>query len=155
MKLARTVAIPALTFFLLLLALSLFNLADTRWQRARNTPPGQFYLGYGKHMHLNCSGAGTPTVVIEAGASANSPGWQGVQSQLSRLARVCTYDRAGHGWSEPRTGSRDAETIGREHHSLLDLAGVKGPLAVAGHSAGGLYVREYSREFPAGIAEWR
>jgi preprotein translocase subunit SecG len=80
MKLARTVAIAALTFFLLLLALSLFKLADTRWQRARNTAPGQFYLVYGKQMHLNCSGAGTPTVVIEAGASANSPGWQGVQS---------------------------------------------------------------------------
>jgi preprotein translocase subunit SecG len=58
MKLARTVAIAALTFFLLLLALSLFKLADTRWQRARNTAPGQFYLVYGKQMHLNCSGAG-------------------------------------------------------------------------------------------------
>jgi Predicted hydrolases or acyltransferases (alpha/beta hydrolase superfamily) len=152
MKLARTVAVVALPFLLVLLAFSLFNLAAARWQYARNPAPGQFYLVYGKQMHLNCSGAGTPTVVIEAGASANSLGWQAVQSQLSRLTRVCTYDRAGHGWSEPRTGLRDAETIVRELHSLLELAGVKGPLVLAGHSAGGLYVREYSREFPADIA---
>jgi pimeloyl-ACP methyl ester carboxylesterase len=124
MKLARMVAIPALTFFLLLLALSLFKLADTRWQRAKHgTRP--VLSGVRKANAPELLGAGTPTVVIEAGASANSPGWQGVQSQLSRLTRVCTYDRAGHGWSEPRTGLRDAETIGRELHSLLDLAGVK------------------------------
>jgi len=120
MKLARTAAIATLTIFLLLLALAFWNVTAARWKRARNPAPGQLYLVYGKQMHLNCSGSGAPTVVIEAGASANSLGCQGVQSQLSRLTRVCTYDRAGHDWSEPRTGSRDAETIVRELHSLLE-----------------------------------
>jgi len=53
-------------------------------------------------MHLHCSGAGLPSIVIEAGASADWLGWQGVQPKLSHLTRVCTYDRAGHGWSQPQ-----------------------------------------------------
>jgi len=98
-------------------------------------------------MHLYCSGDGSPTVLIEAAASADWLAWQGVQSKLSAFTRVCSYDRAGHGWSEPRSGTRDAETIVRELHKLLDTAGVPRPLLLAGHSAGGLYVREYVREF--------
>ena len=68
------------------------------------------------------------------------------------MTRVCTYDRAGHGWSEPRGGPRDAETIAGELHTLLDEAGVARPLVLAGHSAGGLYVREYAQRFPAEVA---
>jgi hypothetical protein len=67
---------------MLLLALSLWNLAVTKWQHAHNPPPGNFYSVGGRQMHLYCSGTGSPTIVIEAGASANSLGWQGVQSQL-------------------------------------------------------------------------
>jgi pimeloyl-ACP methyl ester carboxylesterase len=89
---------------------------------------------------------------MEAAASAPWSLWRKVQPELSQITRVCSYDRAGHGWSEPRKGSRDAETIVRELHSLLDKAGVKGPFVLAGHSAGGLYVREYAREFPAEVA---
>ena len=58
----------------------------------------------------------------------------------------------GMAGGEPRKGPRDAETIVRELHSLLDKAGVKRPFVLAGHSAGGLFVREYAREFPADVA---
>jgi len=137
---------------LLVLALSLWNLAVAQWQHAHNPVPGNFYSLNGRLMHLYCSGTGSPTIVIEAGASANSLGWQGVQPKLSLLTRVCTYDRAGHGWSQPRAGPRDAEAIARELQALLEQAGVPRPLVLTGHSAGGLYVREYAREFPAQIA---
>jgi pimeloyl-ACP methyl ester carboxylesterase len=103
-------------------------------------------------MHLCCSGTGSPTIVIEAAASADWLGWQGVQPKLSQSTRVCTYGRAGHGWSQPRAGPRDAEAIARELHALLDQAGVQRPLVLTGHSAGRLYVREYAREFPAEVA---
>jgi len=149
---ARLVGILAGFCLLLLLALSLWNLAATKWQHARNPVPGNFYSIEGRQMHVFCSGTGSPTIIIEAGASANSLGWQGLQTQLSPLTRVCTYDRAGHGWSEPRSGPRDAQTIVRELHALLDRAGVRRPLVLAGHSAGGLYVREYAREFPMEVA---
>jgi pimeloyl-ACP methyl ester carboxylesterase len=149
---ARAMGILAGVFVLLLLALSLWNLAVTKWQHRRNAVPGNFYSVEGRQMHIYCAGTGSPTIVIEAASSANSLGWQAVQLQLAQLTRVCTYDRAGHGWSEPRSGPRDAEAIARELHALLDEAGVQRPLVLAGHSAGGLYVREYAREFPGEIA---
>ena len=103
-------------------------------------------------MHIDCSGTGSPAIVMEAAASAPWSLWRKVQPGLSKITRVCSYDRAGHGWSEPRKGPRDAEAIVRELHLLLDKAGVKRPFVLAGHSAGGLYVREYAREFPAEVA---
>jgi pimeloyl-ACP methyl ester carboxylesterase len=136
---------------LLLLAGFLSNLAVATWQHLRNPVPGSFYTVDGRVMHLFCTGAGPQTVVIEVAASADWLGWQGVQPRLSQLTRVCTYDRAGHGWSEPRQGPRDAEAIVRDLHALLDRAGVPRPLVLTGHSAGGLYVREYAREFPGDV----
>ena len=66
-----------------------------------------------------------------------------------RLTRVCTYDRSGLGWSEPRDGPQDSETIARRLHILLNEAGVPRPLLLVGHSGGGLYIREYTRQFHA------
>jgi len=136
----------------LTLALALWNLAVTEWKHKHNPTPGKFYTVEGRQMHIDCSGTGSPTVVLEAAASAPWSEWRKVQPGLSRITRVCSYDRAGHGWSEPRNGSRDAETIVGELRSLLDKAGVKRPFVLVGHSAGGLYVREYAREFPDDIA---
>ena len=149
---ARLVGILAASCLLLLLALSLWNLAVTKWQHAQNPVPGNFYSVDGRQMHIYCSGTGSPTVVMEAGASSAWLTWRRVQPELSQFTHVCTYDRAGHGWSEPRPGPRDAEAIARELHALLDRAGVQRPFVMAGHSAGGLYVREYAREFPTELA---
>jgi pimeloyl-ACP methyl ester carboxylesterase len=149
---ARLTAISAAICVLLLLALSLWNLAAAKWQHKRNPVHGSFYAVEGLPMHIDCSGTGSPAVVMEAAASAPWSLWRKAQPELSQITRVCSYDRAGHGWSEPRKGPRDAETIVRELHSLLDKAGVKRPFVLAGHSAGGLFVREYAREFPADVA---
>jgi pimeloyl-ACP methyl ester carboxylesterase len=138
---ASAIRIVLVLLLLLLLTFSLWNLAVARRQHVHNPVPGNFYSVEGRQMHLYCSGTGWPTIVIEAAAGANSLGWQGVQSKLSPLTRICTYDRAGHGWSQPRPGPRDAETIVRELHELLDQAGVQRPLVLTGHSAGGLYIR--------------
>jgi pimeloyl-ACP methyl ester carboxylesterase len=149
---ARLAVISAAICVLFVLMLSLWNLLAAKWQHHRNPVPGNFYTVEGLQMHIDCSGTGSPAVVLEASASAPWSMWRRVQPGLSRVTRVCAYDRAGHGWSEPRKGSRDAETMVRELHSLLDQAGVKRPFVLAGHSAGGLYVREYAREFPAEVA---
>ena len=68
---------------LLVLVLPLWNLGVTKWQHAHNPVPGNFYSVDGRQMHLHCSGAGLPSIVIEAGASADWLGWQGVQPKLS------------------------------------------------------------------------
>ena len=134
--------------FLLLLVPALWNLAIVKWEHFRNPVPGALYEIDGAQMHIDCTGSGSPTVVLEHAATASYLLWRKVQPELSQITRVCSYDRAGHGWSSTREEPRDAKTIAHELHSLLDQAGVKRPFIYVGHSAGGLYVREYAKEFP-------
>ena len=136
----------------LVLGIAVWNLAVVHWQQAHINLPGKFYSVEGRRMHLYCSGAGSPAVVIETGVGSTSLGWYLVQERLSALTRVCTYDRSGLGWSEPRDGPQDSETIVRRLHILLNEAGVSPPLLLVGHSGGGLYIREYTREFPDEVA---
>jgi len=135
----------------LLMAPAVWNLVEAAYQHARNPVSGMFYEIEGRRMHLYCTGAGPYTVVIEVGASADSLGWRGIQQTLSQTTRVCSYDRNGHGWSQPAFGPHDAESIARKLHELLDNANVPRPLILLGHSAGGLYIREYARQFPKEI----
>lgn len=137
---------------ILLLTPALWNLAATKYQHARHPAPGAFFDVEGRRMHIYCTGAGPYTVVIEVGASADSLGWRGIQKTLSQTTRVCAYDRNGHGWSEPSPGSHDADTIARKLHVLLDKAAVPRPLILTAHSAGGLYIRAYTRQFPQEVA---
>jgi pimeloyl-ACP methyl ester carboxylesterase len=129
-----------------------WNLAATKYQHARNPVPGAFYDIEGRRMHIYCSGSGPYTVLIEVGAGADSDSWRGIQDTLSHSTRVCTYDRNGHGWSEPSPGPHDGDTIARKLHALLDRAAVPRPLILTGHSAGGLYIRTYARRFPKEVA---
>jgi pimeloyl-ACP methyl ester carboxylesterase len=102
-------------------------------------------------MHMYCTGAGSPTIVIEAGLGNDWLDAQEIQPSLSRLTRVCTYDRSGLGWSPPRSGPRDAATIARQLHTLLDTAGVPRPLVLMGHSGGGIYVRVFASAYPSEV----
>jgi pimeloyl-ACP methyl ester carboxylesterase len=151
-KIMRWFGITAGFLLLAVLSHALWNLAVVKWQHAHNLVPGNFYSVNGHQMHIYCSGAGSPTLVIEAGLGSDWLGWQGVQPKLAQITRVCTYDRSGLGWSEPRPGKHDAEAIVRQLHTLLNEAGVARPIVFTGHSAGGLYAREYAREYPAEVA---
>lgn len=137
---------------LFLVAISSWNLVEVKRQRVHVSVPGSFYSVEGRQMRLYCSGAGSPTIVIETGLRGSSLGWQLVQPKLSKVTRVCTYDRSGLGWSEPRSGPRDAVAIAQQLHALLDQAGLQRSLVLMGHSAGGFYVREFAREFPSEVS---
>lgn len=114
--------------------------------------PGKFYQVNGYQMHLYCTGTGSPTVVLEGGRGVDWIYWQKVQPELSKTTRVCSYDRAGIGWSDPQPGPRDAIHIAQQLHSLLQQTGETGSLILAGASAGGFYVREYVASYPTEIA---
>ena len=137
---------------LFVLGLSVFNSARAEYLHAHNPVRGSFYEIEGRLMYLDCLGSGSPTILLEAGSGDDTLYWQTIQPQLARVTRVCSYDRAGIGWSEPQTGPRDAEAIARQLHELLDRAAVPRPLVMAGASAGGYYVREYARAFPGEVA---
>jgi pimeloyl-ACP methyl ester carboxylesterase len=103
------------------------------------TPAGRLIDIDGHRMHLHCTGAGSPTVLLESGAGAPSSVWAWVQPSVAQQTRVCSYDRSGLGWSGSGTQPRDAASIARELRELLVRAGEDGPFVLAGHSLGGQY----------------
>jgi pimeloyl-ACP methyl ester carboxylesterase len=115
-------------------------------------PPGEMVDVNGHLMHINCVGQGGPTVILETTSDGTSANWGRVQPQLSKTTRVCTYDRAGRGWSQIGPEPRDAQQIAGELHTLLLKAHVPGPYVMVGHSAGGLFVREYADLYPKEVA---
>jgi pimeloyl-ACP methyl ester carboxylesterase len=74
--------------------------------------------------------------------------WVRVQRQLAKTTRVCSYDRAGMGWSEAGPEPRDARQISSELHTLLKDGGTEGPYVLVGHSYGGLYAQMYAARHP-------
>jgi len=115
--------------------------------RAVYPPPGKLYRVDGFSMHLYCTGTGAPTVILEAGLGDDSRIWGKVQPELSKLTRVCSYDRAGLGWSDPRPGPRDSESIADQLHGLLAAARISGPIVLMGHSIAGLHMRVYVSKY--------
>ena len=115
-------------------------------------PPGEMVDVGGYRLHINCSGSGSPTVVIDAGWGDWSTAWEFVQSEVAKTTRVCTYDRAGLGWSEAGPLPRDAVQFAKELHILLQNAHVPGPYVMAGHSLGGLPVRVFVDMYPSDTA---
>jgi pimeloyl-ACP methyl ester carboxylesterase len=131
-----------------LTASSLFNLLYLHHLKAHYPVPGNFYKVNDRTMHLYCSGAGSPTVLIEPGIGNSWLDWQKVQPELAKTTRVCTYDRAGLGWSETQPGPRDAVNIASQLQQLLQQAGEPGPFVLLGASAGGFYIREFYARYP-------
>lgn len=80
------------------------NIAIAAVLRVRYPVPGAFYQVNARSMHLYCSGRGSPTVVLEAGGGEDWLIWQKVQPEVAKTTRVCSYDRAGVGWSELQPG---------------------------------------------------
>jgi len=117
--------------------------------------PGQMIDVGGLQMHLFCTGAnsaGSPTVILETGLGSTSAAWAFVQPEVAKTTRVCSYDRAGMGWSEPSPSPRDARHIVEELHTLLHNANVPSPYVFVGWSFGGLYVREYAGQYGDEVA---
>jgi pimeloyl-ACP methyl ester carboxylesterase len=111
-------------------------------------PPGELVDIGGYRLHIHCTGAGSPTVILESALPAGSSVWAWVQPAVSRTARVCAYDRAGEGWSDLGPRPRDAIRVATELHTLLANAGVEGPFVLVGHSFGGLYTRVFASQYP-------
>jgi len=118
----------------------------------RSKPPGQIYQVNGHQMRIACTGSGSPTIVLDAGLGNDGLIWGGVQPALAKTTRVCSYDRAGFGWSEALPPPRDADHIADELHGLLAAAKVNGPVVLMGHSIAGMYIRDYATRYPAEVA---
>jgi pimeloyl-ACP methyl ester carboxylesterase len=114
--------------------------------------PGQLIDVGGHRLHLNCTGAGSPTVVLEPGGGEMSSNLGWITPAVARDTRVCVYDRAGRGWSEPADTAQDGAQIASDLHTLLQRGHVPGPYVLAGHSFGGLYVLTFAARYPDEVA---
>ena len=144
-----SIACAALLATLLLGAV--YEKAAEHRDRANSRPSGSLVDLGGYRLHLHCSGSGSPTVLLEAGMGDHYLHWRLVQEPVSTFTRVCSYDRAGLGWSDPSPDQRDSATIARELHTLLERSGTKPPYILVGHSFGGMYVRAFRGFYPAEV----
>jgi len=105
----------------------------------------------GIQMRLDCSGTGSPTVVLEAGGESSAIVWARVQGDVAQFTRVCSYDRAGYGWSDPVREELVPQRVAEMLHDLLAQAGEKPPYLMVAHSMGGVYVRTFTAVYPADV----
>ncbi len=117
----------------------------------RKSPPGAIYKVNGRSMRMDCMGSGFPTIILDSGLGNDGLIWGGLQPVLAKTTRVCSYDRAGYGWSDPGPAPRDANSIANELHSLLQTAQVTGPFVLMGHSISGIYMRAFASRYPNNI----
>lgn len=103
-------------------------------------------------LHLECTGSGGPTVILEPGGGGSAASMGHITPAVAQDSRVCVYDRAGRGWSDPAESPPDGVQIATDLHNLLGRAHVPGPYVLAGHSFGGLYVRTYAAKYPDEVA---
>jgi len=130
---------------------AVYQRAMTARDAERFPMPGRLVDIGGRGLHLYCTGSGPVTVVLENGLGANYTSWLVVQPRVAELTRVCSYDRAGMGWSDPAPNPTDAEHVSNDLAALLAAARIDAPYVLVGWSAGGVFVRRFLHEHPAGV----
>jgi pimeloyl-ACP methyl ester carboxylesterase len=127
--------------------------ADARDRRIESSPGRLVDVG-GRRLHVYCSlpksaAVSGPTVVIEQGAGEPARLWWPIQEQVADFARVCTYDRAGYGASDPVSAPRSIDDRATDLHALLVAASIPSPYVLVAHSYGGFIIRRFADRYPA------
>lgn len=107
--------------------------------------------GYKLHIHKTGIDSG-PTIVLDMGMGGNLLYWSMVQDEISKFARVVSYDRAGLGWSEKRLKENTSKHIVEELHTLLHNSNIPGPYILVGHSFSGINARIFANEYPREVS---
>lgn len=136
----------------LVLGILALAVVSTRAQTSNYPAPGRLIEVSGRKLHVHCTGSGSPTVVLEGGGGAFAIDWALVQSRVAESTRVCSYDRAGLGWSERGPEYETVEQTVADLHNGLQAAGERGPYVLVGASIGGIYIRAYQRTYPGEVA---
>jgi pimeloyl-ACP methyl ester carboxylesterase len=124
----------------------------TAVERRRYPHPGKLVDVGGHQLHIYCVGDGLPVVVLEAPETAMSAAWGWVQREIAQTTRVCSYDRAGLGWSEAGDKPYDPGRVPEELHTLLARSNEPGPYVLVGRSLGASFVNRFAGLHPTDTA---
>jgi len=138
----------AIVFFVALAGATYQGVA-TALERRQFPHPGRLVDVGGHQLHIYCEGNGAPTVVLEAPATAMSSAWAWVQADVAKMTRVCSYDRAGLGWSEAGDAPFTPEAVPTELNALLHGAEEHAPYLLAGAELGAAYASLYASRYQA------
>lgn len=142
----------AIGLFGLFAAGGIYQFFGCRSDQIRFAPPGKLLDVGGTVLHLHQQGSGGPVVVLEAGIAATSIGWALVQPEIANFTTVCSYDRAGLGWSGGQQTRRTVDQMTAELAGLLRASGLAGPFILVGHSFGGLLIKAFTLRYPELVA---
>lgn len=147
---APLVAVATLSLVAILGAV--YHALSLRAGRQRFPRPGNLVNAGELRLNLYCTGQGRPTVLLEAGLADSLDSWRQVQPEIAQFTRVCSYDRAGYGYSDPGPMPRSGDRIASELQQALRSAGEKPPYILVGHSFGGFLVRIFNGKYPGQVA---
>ena len=129
------------------------------YQTVRESIDRRTYVGLGElvdvgghRLHLNCAGSGRPAVILESGRGEGGAYWGWISTAVAHDTKVCAYDRAGRGWSDPAPAPQDGVGVARDLHVLLQRARIQAPFVLVGHSSGAQYVRIFAGQYPEQVA---
>ena len=150
--LKRALLWSAAFIFVLAMTGMIYQTAAMEADQRKFPAPGDLIDVGGFKMHIHCMGEGSPTVILETLSGGTSSYWGWVQPEVAKTTRVCAYDRAGRGWSEPDPEPMTLGRTVRNLDTLLTNARIEGPYLLVGHSIGGIYVRQFAAEYPNEVA---
>lgn len=130
---------------------SVYQMQATAADLKSHPAPGRMVNVNGLIYHLNCTGTGSPTIILEAGLGESSLSWYPVQAKLAQTTQVCAYDRAGLGWSDPADKPMSPEQVATNLHTLLHNASITPPFVMVCHSRGGLFCRQFYHQYPSEV----
>ncbi|BCJ93909.1 hypothetical protein acsn021_14780 [Anaerocolumna cellulosilytica] len=151
-RIKKALGITAAFFILIIIAGFVYEAIAFRMNKKEFPMPGKLVDAGNYSLHLNVQGEGAFTVIFEAGSGETSLSWGDIPEQLSSIARVVSYDRAGYAWSEEAETKRSGYHIVQELYTALQQEGIKGPYILVGHSLGGMYSRLFAEEYREEVA---
>ncbi len=101
-----------------------------------------------RRLHYICIGEGQPTVIFESSAFSGADGFAQARQEISKRTRVCSYDRAGMGLSDPGPSIMTAGFLAGDIERFIEHAHLAPPFILVPSSFGGIPAELFARLHP-------